>query len=334
MKILVADDDPISRLLLERTLQKFGYEVVLAENGRIAAEILLQADAPRLALVDWMMPELDGPGLCREIRNSQREGSYIYIVLLTSKKDSADVVAGLDAGADDYIVKPFHAAELRARLHTGRRILSLEDTLVSAREEMRFKATHDALTSLWNRATTLALLSSELKRSARECQPTSVLLCDVDHFKRVNDTHGHLAGDRVLEEVARRLTASVRDYDFVGRYGGEEFLIVLSNCSHAGLSARAEDLRLAIASPPMRAGDIEVSITISIGAVTSDGCGADAPVESLLAEADCALYQAKSGGRNRTVVSTPVLTAQPNVCPRSHLVDSLKHRFPLQHQSH
>jgi len=310
MKLLVADDDPVSRLLMQRTLQKFGYDVLLAEDGRSAVEILLQTDGPRLALVDWMMPELDGLGLCREIRNRQHDGSYIYILLLTAKKDSADVVAGLEAGADDYITKPCHPAELQARLHTGRRILTLEDTLVHAREEMRFKATHDALTALWNRAAMLSLLRGELKRSAREGKPTSVLLCDVDHFKRVNDTYGHLTGDIVLEEVAKRLSASVRSYDSVGRYGGEEFLILLNSCDQDGLRVRAEDLRLAIASTPVRAGNTEISITISIGAVTCEGNNSDLPVESILAEADSALYQAKAEGRNRTIVTTPIFTAQ------------------------
>ena len=193
MKILIADDDPVSRLLMQRTLEKFGYEVLLADNGRKAAEILSRSDGPRLALIDWMMPELDGLGVCREIRSGQRDGSYVYILLLTSRQDSEDVVAGLEAGADDYITKPCHPAELRARLHTGRRILSLVETLVQAREEMRFKATHDgAHARLWNRASILSLVRSELHRSAREARPTSILLCDIDHFKHVNDEHGHL----------------------------------------------------------------------------------------------------------------------------------------------
>ncbi len=258
MKILLADDDRVSRLLMQRTLEKFGYEVVLAEDGRTAAEILSRGDGPRLALVDWMMPQLDGPGLCRELRVSQRDGSYVYILLLTSRHDSEDVVAGLEAGADDYLTKPCHPAELRARLHTGRRILSLEETLVRAREEMRFSATHDALTTLWNRASILALVRSELQRSARDGSPPSILLCDIDHFKLVNDHHGHLIGDIVLEEVARRLISSVRAYDAVGRYGGEEFLIVLSNCDEGGLRVARRKypvLRRGNSSPDQTFGD-------------------------------------------------------------------------------
>ena len=268
MKILIAEDDPVSRLLMQRTLEKFGYDVVLAEDGRAAVEILSQHDGPRLALIDWMMPKLDGLGLCREVRNAQRVGGYVYILLLTSRQDAEDVVAGLEAGADDYITKPFHPSVLQARLHTGRRILSLEETLVRAREEMRFKATHDALTSLWNRASILSMARSELRRSAREGRPFSLLLCDIDHFKRVNDNYGHLVGDVVLEEVARRLISSVRDYDSVGRYGGEEFLIVVSNCDEESLRTRAEHVRAAIGSIPIQTGNAELSVSISIGAMT------------------------------------------------------------------
>jgi two-component system cell cycle response regulator len=300
MKILVADDDSISRMLMQRTLQKFGYEVLLAENGRIAAEILLRSDGPRLALIDWMMPELDGLGLCREVRALQREGGYIYIVLLTSKQSSEDIVAGLEAGADDYITKPSQPAELRARLHTGCRILSLEEKLVQAREEMRYEATHDALTAVWNRASILALMRSELERSVPQNEPPAILLCDIDHFKRVNDTHGHLIGDVVLQEVARRLTSAVRSYDAVGRYGGEEFLILLSGCDASTLESRAEDVRAAIADTPFTAGSAELSISVSVGAVTCQKWDLCVPIERILARADEALYRAKAEGRNRT----------------------------------
>jgi two-component system cell cycle response regulator len=309
MKILIAEDDPVSRLLMQRTLEKFGYEVVVAEDGRVAVEILSQPDGPRLALIDWMMPKLDGLGLCREVRSAQRDGAYIYILLLTSRQDAEDVVAGLEAGADDYITKPFHPAVLRARLHTGRRILALEETLVQAREEMRFKATHDGLTSLWNRSTILSMAHNELRRSGREARPVSLLLCDIDHFKRVNDNHGHLVGDVVLEEVARRLMASVRDYDAVGRYGGEEFLVVLSNCDEDGLRTRAEHIRTAIASMPIQAGDSELSVAISIGAMTHRCWESDIPLEFILAQVDAALYNAKAAGRNRAVFAVPPVPA-------------------------
>jgi two-component system, cell cycle response regulator len=309
MKILIAEDDRVSGLLMQRTLEKFGYDVVLAEDGRAAVEILSQHDGPRLALIDWMMPKLDGIGLCREVRSAQRDGAYVYILLLTSRQDAEDVVEGLEAGADDYITKPFHPAVLRARLHTGRRILSLEETLVRAREEMRFKATHDALTSLWNRASILSMARIELLRSAREAQPFSLLLCDIDHFKQVNDNHGHLVGDVVLEEVARRLTYSVRGYDAVGRYGGEEFLIVLGNCDESNLRARAEDIRTAVVSTPIQTGHAELSVSISIGAMTHRCWESDISLESIIARADAALYNAKAEGRNRAAFAVPPIAA-------------------------
>lgn len=309
MKILVAEDDPVTRLLMQRTLQKFGYTVSLAENGLQASEILSQKDGPRLALVDWMMPMLDGPGLCRQVRARQSDDSYVYIVLLTSKHGSDDIVEGLEAGADDYITKPFQAAELKARLRTGTRILALEEKLVKAREEMRFGATHDTLTGLWNRGAILSLVRSELLRGARERTPCSLLLCDVDHFKQVNDNHGHLAGDLVLKEVATRLTASVRGYDGVGRYGGEEFLVVLGNCGYGGIEGRAEAIRTAIADRPFNIEGKQLPVTISLGGFVCSDWSPEIPIENLLAQADAGLYRAKAEGRNRVILSGQLVNA-------------------------
>ena len=303
MKILLAEDDNLSSKLMQRTLHNFGYEVIVAQDGRTAVEILGKHDGPRLALVDWMMPELDGLSVCREVRNRQGEGSYVYILLLTSKQSSEDIVAGLEAGADDYLTKPCQSAELKARLHTGRRILSLEEKLVQAREEMRHKATRDGLTGIWNRASILSLTAGALLRSARQQSQTSIMLCDVDHFKRINDTYGHLTGDLVLKEVARRLNASVRAYDAVGRYGGEEFLILLNDCSGLALQTRAEEIRACVSSMPISVNDYVIPVTISIGAAACDDGDAMFPIERILARADTALYEAKHQGRDRTVLA-------------------------------
>jgi diguanylate cyclase (GGDEF)-like protein len=251
MKILIADDEAVSLRMLQKTLEHAGYDVTAVSDGRKAAKELCCPDGPRLALLDWVMPQLDGPDVCRTVRR-KRSQSHVYLVLLTSKGSKDDIVEGLESGADDYLIKPFDPGELKARLHTGMRILELEDNLLEAREDMRYKATHDSLTSLLNRGSILELLAGELKRRQRNKRPISIMLGDLDHFKLVNDTYGHILGDEVLREVARRLLGSVRSYDLIGRYGGEEFLVVLINCTLEKAVDRAEEIRKAIGSSPIR----------------------------------------------------------------------------------
>jgi len=300
MKILIADDDRISRRLMERTLQRSGYEVITVEDGLQAADELSRVDGPRLALIDWMMPKLDGPSLCREIRSRQDE-RYVYMLLITAKELNEDLVAGLRAGADDYLTKPCHAAELNARLHTGRRILLLEDKLVAASEDLRFKATHDALTSLLDRGAIISALGLALHRSVRESSPVSILLCDVDHFKKINDTYGHVIGDEVLQEVSSRLAGAVRASDAVGRYGGEEFLLVLNGCRQDDLLQLGEEVRLSISGTPFETSIGPIPVSMSAGALTIQDWDGEAPIEQLLNEADTALYQAKRAGRNQVI---------------------------------
>lgn len=296
MKILIADDEALSRRLLEKTLERAGYEVIAVENGKKAFEQLCQPEGPRLALLDWVMPEMDGPAVCRAMRK-RTEQTYVYIILLTSKGSKEDTVVGLEAGADDYLTKPFDAEELRARLRVGERILLLEDRLVEARENMRFRATHDALTSILNRGAVLDLLGRELHRSFREQTSTIMLLGDVDHFKRVNDSMGHGVGDEVLIEIANRLVAAVRSYDFVGRYGGEEFLVVLNGCDRTYAPARAEEIRRSISARPILTAKGPLKLTMSFGALLSGEWG-PRPMEELMHEVDVALYEAKSAGRD------------------------------------
>ena len=313
MKILIADDDAVSRRLMQAQLQKIGYEVITASDGLQAAAELAKIDGPRLALVDWMMPGLDGLGVCREVRE-RHDNLYVYMLLLTSKQSNEDVVRGLEAGADDYLTKPCNPAELKARLHTGRRILQLEDKLVEAREEMRFKATHDGLTRLWNRSAILSLLRAELSRAMREEKPVSVLLCDVDHFKDVNDTHGHLTGDEVLQEVGSRLQAAVRDHDGVGRYGGEEFLCVLPGCGASQLEERADEVRLAIGGRRFRTITGDMMVSLSVGAITIGEWTKWMTLEPFLKAADDALYRAKALGRDRVVCAESLMeTAESTV---------------------
>jgi diguanylate cyclase (GGDEF)-like protein len=282
--------------------------VITAENGRQVVNELAKEGGPRLAVINWMMPELDGPGVCREVR-AKHGDSYIYILLLTSKQAHEDIVEGLQAGADDYVTKPCHPAELKARLHTGRRILQLEDKLVEAREEMRFKATHDALTSLWDRGAIFALLQSELSRSIREHSPVSILLCDIDHFKKINDVYGHQTGDEVLEEVSTRLLDAVRSHDAVGRYGGEEFLIVLGGCDSDNLKERAEHVRKSICNSPFATAQGPIPVSLSVGAITIEHWQKSDVIGPYLKQVDAALYQAKALGRNRVVYADTLVPA-------------------------
>lgn len=296
MKILIAEDDALSRVMLEKTLVRAGYEVLSVENGECALKELNKEDPPRLALLDWIMPGKDGVSVCRELRQ-HTEQAYTYLILLSSKESKAEIVEGLESGADDYLTKPFDVEELKARLRAGERILELEDRLVEARESMRFRATHDLLTSLWSRGVIVELLSRELQRSFRENSCTALMMCDIDHFKQVNDQHGHSTGDDVLREVARRLQHSVRSYDMVGRYGGEEFLVVLNRCDPSSAFARAENLRATICGKPFQARSTALSVTVSIGlALSCDFVNRD--VDAIIQEADAALYAAKEAGRN------------------------------------
>lgn len=307
LRALIAEDNPGFRQILERMLTKWGYDVVVAENGLKAWEQLQTADPPRLAILDWMMPGLDGVEVCRRVRELNRE-PYIYILLLTARDSSEELVEGMEAGADDYLRKPVNNHELRVRLRAGRRILDLQEELVQAREALRRQATRDPLTELWNRAAMFDILERELKRARRESGTVSILMADLDHFKEVNDRLGHAAGDAVLREAARRMSLCVRPYDMPCRYGGEEFLIVLPGCDLAGATIRAEEVRSALAAPPFQIPEGVLSVTCSLGVTASSGdAGFDA--SALLHEADEALYAAKHNGRNRVEVfaSQPVL---------------------------
>src|SRR5579862_1751988 len=297
--ILVADDDPVFRRLVEKRLQSWDYQVVLAEDGDEAWRILRQIqDAPDLIIMDWLMPGIDGLELCRRLRG-MRKSFYQYILLISGNDEKHHVIQGLDAGADDYLTKPLNIGELQARLRAGNRILSLQHELIQAREDLRFQATHDSLTGLWSRGAALDLLNCELQRGLRTEAMTGLLMIDLDHFKNVNDTYGHLIGDAVLKEASRRIGQAVRSYDFVGRYGGEEFLTILSKCTMADVHTVAERMRCAVADTPISTSAGDINVTVSIGAVVAP---ANAPDLEMLAVADAALYEAKRSGRNRVVI--------------------------------
>jgi diguanylate cyclase (GGDEF)-like protein len=295
-RILIAEDDPVSRRMLQAFLTKWGYPVEVAVDGSEALAKLEEADAPQLAILDWMMPGLEGPEVCRRLRQIS-DRPYTYVLLLTARGQKDDLLRGLESGADDYLTKPFDSQELRARLNVGERILDLQRNLIQAREELRFRACHDVLTELANRATVLDMANREYNRQSREGGSFGLIILDIDHFKSINDTHGHLCGDEVLREAARRLMVSVRSYDTVGRYGGEEFLVIAPATDAAGTMALAERVRQAIEAPaiPTEAGP--VSITASCGAAVSD-CEHALKPDDLLRIADEALYRAKGRGRN------------------------------------
>lgn len=298
MQILVVEDSPVYRQLLTSHLQDWGFPFAVAKDGTEAWAVLQRPDSPRLVLLDWVLPDIDGIELCRRIRLASAGNSYSYIILLTGKDDKKDMLEAMRAGADDYLVKPFDQLELKARIEVGKRIINLHEELVCARESMRYAATRDSLTGLLNRGETLDFLTRELERARRSGKPLSVILADVDHFKKVNDTLGHLFGDEALKEVARRLRSKLRLYDGVGRYGGEEFLVVLADCDLMTALIRADDLRASVGSKPVVSSRDSCNITMSMGvAVSTDH--ADGDIESLLNDADRGLYAAKQKGRNR-----------------------------------
>jgi diguanylate cyclase (GGDEF)-like protein len=261
------------------------------------------------------MPGMTGPEVCRRVRAEQRENDmYTYILLLTSKSQREDLIEGMESGADDYLTKPFDQHELKVRLRPGTRIIELQQELVAAREELREQATKDFLTRIWNRSSILDILDRELIRSAREKRPVGVVLADLDHFKTINDTYGHFAGDAVLREFVRRVNSSIRTYDSVGRYGGEEFLIVLPGCDEELTRKHAERIREALANEPMFLNEESRVVTCSFGAIACFPDGATQQ-ESLIRIADDALYEAKRKGRN--VVVYRGLSTSASLNPKS-----------------
>lgn len=306
MQILLVEDSPVYRKLIGDYLGDWGFSVQAVGTGNSAWSILQQPTSPKLVLLDWVLPDLDGIELCQRIRQSGAGREYVYVVLLTGKDNRQDMLEAMQAGADDYLMKPFDALELKARILVGQRILKLQEELISARESMRHAATHDFLTGLMNRGETLEFLDRELARGRRQHTPVGVILADIDHFKDVNDTLGHLFGDEALKEIGQRLRSKLRVYNGLGRYGGEEFLLILPGCNLANTTKRAEDLREYVSSKPVTAFGSDRMITVSMGVSAWDETS-NSDVGTLISLADLGLYKAKENGRNRVehVASLP-----------------------------
>ncbi len=294
MRILIAEDDLTSRTLLSAVLKKNGHEVIETVNGAEAWSKLQEPDAPKLVILDWMMPVMDGLEVVRRVRSIETD-SPPYILMLTSKDEKSDVIAGLDAGADDYLTKPFHPGELRARLNVGCRLIEMQGEVLNIKNALAHEATHDLLTGALNRRAIETALSQAISRQHRYHDGLAVGICDIDHFKRINDTYGHMVGDEVLCGFVLLMQNSLREYDQLGRFGGEEFVVITTG-GHIDENILFERLRRTVEDNPIstRAGNI--SITISIGVTTVQE---NENMDRVLFAADTALYKAKSEGRNR-----------------------------------
>lgn len=283
---------------------KAGYEVASACEGREALALFNEGFYP-IVFTDWMMPEMDGLQLCRAIREHVSKG-YVFIFLLTARDSRDDMIAGLEAGADDYLTKPFDRAELFARLKTAVRILNLEKSLKEANEAIRILSITDTITGAHNRTYMDEHLPKELQRAARYGHPLSVIMIDIDHFKEVNDVHGHQAGDHVLKSFVRTIGQSIRSgVDWIARYGGEEFLLVLPETTFENAQILAERLRKEISDQVVCYRNEEIGITASFGVTgvllerDETGLRPTISYESMIRFADKYLYLAKEEGRNR-----------------------------------
>jgi two-component system cell cycle response regulator len=301
-RILIAEDDAIARHALFGLLKRWGYEITAVENGADALKELSQENSPRLAVLDWMMPGLEGPEVCAKLREL-KDHAYVYTLLLSARSDKEDILAGLKAGADDYLTKPVDTQEMKARLFVGERILSLQDELIAARDALKFQATHDALTGVLNHGAIMTAVTRELIRARRERATVGLIIGDIDHFKDVNDKYGHLTGDAILRGVVLRMSGLLRAYDSLGRYGGEEFVVLAPSSDATGVTQFAERIRAGIEATRFETDAGALRVTMSLGVALSNP--AELPDgQALLQSADAALYRAKGAGRNRVVMAT------------------------------
>jgi diguanylate cyclase (GGDEF)-like protein len=295
MKVLVADDEPVNRRLLEILLNKWGYEVSVAADGEEAWQHLQRSTYPRIAILDWMMPGMDGVEVCRKIREDKSRPP-VYVLLLTAKQATEDTNGRYESVADDYLPKPYAAHELRARLRAAKRILELEDQLQEANDAIQIETTRDTLTGLWNRSSILEILHREIHRAGRHSSSLTVVMIDIDHLRQINHQHGHLAGDAVMREAARRMCSSIRIYDSLGRYSGGQFVIVSPDCDRSGAMSQAQRIQSKISQEEFKTFKGDFPVTISMGIAV--GCN-NHQAHELISAAEAALAVAKKAGRNR-----------------------------------
>lgn len=309
-RILVADDDEVSRDMLCAALNGWGYETIAVDNGEAAAQILSAGQPPRIAVIDWMMPGVKGPEICRAVRRGIT-GRYVYMILLTANTHHDACLAGLEAGADDFLTKPFHPDELRLRLKTGDRILDLHDRLQAAHDTLLEKLHQDIVTGIASREVVLQSLDAECLRAKSQETSFCVMAIDVDRFKQVNDVHGHPAGDAALRQVAQIIKSETLPDHVVGRLGGDEFMVVLPNLSLEQTRQTAERIRVSAATNHFPVRGRKVRLTVSIGLACSAFCGS-LTAESVLEAADDALYAAKRLGRDCVSIAEPESTLTEN----------------------
>ena len=301
MRALVADSDPDRLRQLEGWLTQWGYDVWPARNGIEAWNRLSSEKAPVVAVLAWQMDAMHGIDVCRRIR-LQPELPTSYVLLIAERREPDYLLEGLNAGADDFLLAPFDPVETRARVRTGARIVEVEEALRASQEALRVQSTRDGVTGSWNHAAILDMLSKERERARRKSGSVAIVLADLDELRKVNENLGHPIGDELLREAARRMNSSVRPYDAVGRYGGDEFLIVLPGSDGLGALTVAERIRENFAKRPVHTSAGPVPMTISLG-VASEGGEAVTDSAALLQAADSALKRAQQNGRNRAALA-------------------------------
>jgi two-component system chemotaxis response regulator CheY len=313
MRVLIADDDATSRLVLKAMATKLGHECLVATDGSRAWE-LLRSEVVDVLLTDWMMPGVDGPDLCRRVRQ-RSDDRYIYVVLITAFGNHDQVLEGMGAGADDYLVKPVDPFTVQTRLVAAERVTALHRQLVEVRAQLELanaalteRSLTDSLTGLGNRRRMEEDLEGAHARALRLRRPFGVALFDIDHFKFYNDHYGHPAGDEILRRVAKCFDGQIRTDESIYRYGGEEFLLLLQECTAEGAVVAAERIRTAVAtlSIPHESRPTSPRLLTISGGVSCWVPGSTASVADLIEQADEALFEAKSSGRNQVHLSPPL----------------------------